>query len=204
MSNNVFNFPPYDPEEDAGDPRPTIHEDWHADVNDYSFFGQNWSDYLPYTERIKVDQTGTHRPGEDPPDKWRVVTINPLDEIQDEVTYNSLMSLMSWGQGPVVAAMKQLNIFEVNDQETADQVVDWLGENYGQLFEPDFSDLPTINEEKLNYTPVEMDLTYEPKYPESEKTIRKAFGGRAYAGKPQPISLQDYSEVVETNSLYDL
>lgn len=202
MSNKVF--PPYDPEEDAGDPRPTIHEDWKADVNDYSFFGQNWSEYLPYPEKIKVDQTGTTRPGEDPPDKWRTVLINPLDEIQDEVTYNSLMSLMSWGQGPVVAAMKQLNIFEVNDQETADQVVDWLGENYGQLFEPDFDDLPTINEEKLNYTPVEMDLTYEPKYPESEKTIRKAFGGRHYQGKPEAISLKDYSEVVETNSLYDL
>ena len=49
-----------------------------------------------------------------------------------------------------------------------------------------------------------MDLTYEPKYPDSEKTIQKAFGGMAYAGKPQPISLQDYSETVETNSLYDL
>ena len=198
-------FEPYDPEEDLGDPRPTIREDWHADVNDYSFFGQNWSEYLPYPEKIQVEPRNT-RPGEDAPDTWRTVLINPLDEIQDEVTYNSLMSLMAWGQGPVTAAMKQLNIFEVNDQETTDQIVDWLGENYGNLFNPelDFDNLPTIDEEKLNYTPVEMDLTYEPKYPESEKTIRKAFGGRHYQGKPKAISLQDYSEVVETNSLYDL
>ncbi len=203
MSSKVF--PPYDSEEDVGDPRPSIHEDWRADVNDYSFFGQNWSDYVPYPERIKVEDDSGRKPdNRGYTDTYRTVLINPLDELQDEVAYNSLMSLQAWGQGPVIAAMKQLNIFEVNDQETADQVVDWLGENYGSLFEPDFSDLPTINEEKLNYTPVEMDLTYEPKYPESEKTIRKAFGGRHYQGKPAAISLQDYSEVVETNSLYDL
>lgn len=191
---------------------PTIHEDWQADVNDYSFFGQNWSDYVPYPKQVKVDndddifgrKPDNRNYGDDDEDQYETIFVNPIDVIEDDVTRNSLMSLMAWGQGPVTAAMKQLNIFEVNDQETTDQVVDWLNENYGQLFEPDFSDLPTINEEKLNYTPVEMDLSYEPKYPESEKTIRKAFGGRHYQGKPAPISLQDYSEIVETNSLYDL
>lgn len=186
--------------------QPTIHEDWQADVNDYSFFGQNWSEYVPYPTQIKVDNDSSRKPDNrgNVDDGYETIFINPLDDIEDDVTRNSLMSLMAWGQGPVVAAMKQLNIFEVNDQETTDQIVDWLNENYGQLFEPDFSDLPTIDEEKLDYTPVEMDLTYEPKYPESEKTIRKAFGGRARSGRPAPISLRDYSEVVETNSLYDL
>lgn len=189
-------------EDDAQIPN-VIHEDWQADVNDYSFFGQYWQDYNPYPEEQTVPSQG--RPGQYE-DETVTVFVDPLDTIEDDMVRNSITSLRAWGQGPVLAAMKGLGIFEVNDQETADQVVNWLGENYNNIFDGvyDFSDLPTIDEEKINYTPVEMDLTYEPKYPESEKTIRKAFGGMAYAGKPSPISLQDYSEVVETNSLYDL
>lgn len=179
-----------------------IHEDWQADVNDYTFFGQNWQDYVPYEGEITRPNTG--RPGQ--PGDTEFGSINPLDDIEDDVVRNSLTSLQAWGQGPVLAAMQGLGIFEINDQETADQVVTWLGENYNNIFDGnyDFSDIPTINEEKLNYTPVEMDLTYEPIYPESEKTIRRAFGGREYTGRPDPLALQDYSEVVESNSLYDL
>ncbi len=186
-----------------------IHEDWQVDVNDYQFFDKIWQDWAPVFEVIPVDMEkwndwyGDEDRDYDEEPKGETISTDPLDDASDLIR-NVITGFRSWGQGPVLAAMKGLGINSVNDQATADQVMDWLGENYDSIFEGDydFSDIPTIGEYK--YEPVEMDLQYEPEYSEADLTIRRAYGGRFenIEGDPQ-IQIVDYTEISKSNSLYD-
>ena len=186
--------------------RKDIHDDWKVDVDDYSFFDQLWQDWAPVYEVIPVDPQVMQDYMDDPTDEEpepTTVEYDPLDNA-DNVVRNVISSFRAWGQGPILAAMKGLDINSVSDQGTADQVLDWLGENYDSIFDGDydFSDIPSIPEYK--YEAVEMDLEYEPQYSESELSIRNAYGGRHADIKGTPsIELNDYTQVAKTNSLYD-
>lgn len=187
--------------------RKDIHEDWQVDVNDYQFFDKIWQDWAPVYEVTPVspydydEWLNDDSYGDEP--QPTTTEYDPLDEA-DDVVRNVITSFRSWGQGPVLAAMKGLDIKSVSDQGTADQVLDWLGENYDSIFDGDydFDDIPSIPEYK--YEAVEMNLEYEPQYSESELTIRKAYGGRHHDVKGSPsIELNDYTQTAKTNSLYD-
>ncbi len=183
-----------------------IHEDWQVDVNDYSFFGKLWQDWDPVYEVIPVDPQVMQDYMDDPTDEEpepTTISEDPLDNA-DNLIRNVITGFRAWGQGPVLAAMKGLDINSVSDQETADQVIDWLGENYDSIFDGDydFSDIPSIPEYK--YEAVEMDLEYEPQYSISELTIRHAYDGRHSNINDSPsIQLNDFTETAKTNSLYD-
>ncbi len=103
--------------------------------------------------------------------------------------------------------MKGLGINEVNDQDTANSVLDWLTENYGSIFEGDFSeDVPSLADSGYEYEPVEMDLTYTPRYSNAEKTIIKAFEGNKFPiNEPYPLALLMESMVptASPDSLYE-
>jgi len=186
-----------------------IHDDWKADVDDYSFFNQTWQDWAPVYETTPVDlgdyndwlSDDNADSSEEP--QGTTTEYDPLDEA-DDVVRNAITSFRTWGQGPVLAAMKGLDIYSVDNKDTANQVLDWLGENYDSIFDGDydFSDVPSIPE--YTYEPVEMGLEYEPQYSDSELTIRNAYGGRHHDIKDSPdIQLNDFTEVAKTNSLYD-
>ncbi len=187
--------------------RKDIHDDWKVDVNDYSFFDKLWQDWAPVYEVIPVDPQVMQDYLDDPTDEEpqpTTVEYDPLDKA-DNVVRNVITSFRAWGQGPILAAMKGLDINSVSDQDTADQVLDWLGENYDTIFDGDydFSDVP--KPEEYTYVATEMELTYEPQYSAEEKTIRRAYGGGHYPIDEGPgINLADYSDVADRNSLYEL
>lgn len=188
--------------------RKDIHEDWQVDVNDYQFFGKIWQEWAPVYEVTPVspydyDEWLDDDSSTDDEPQPTTTEYDPLDEA-DDVVRNVITGFRAWGQGPVLAAMKGLDINSVSDQDTADQVLDWLGENYDSIFDGDydFSDIPSIPE--YTYEPVEMSLEYEPQYSDSELTIRYAYDGRHHDIKGSPdIQLNDYTEIAKTNSLYD-
>tara|TARA_B100000902_G_scaffold150902_1_gene147439 strand:- start:4001 stop:4576 length:576 start_codon:yes stop_codon:yes gene_type:complete len=185
-----------------------ISDEWKVDVNKYSFFDQMWDDWMPVTEITPVD------PAEY--DAWLsddnadtstkptdlVTNYDPLDaEGLDNVTRDAISSFRSWGQGPVLAAMKGLDIFEVNNREDSDSVLDWLSENYDSIFEDDGTDdsIPSIPE--YVYEAKEMDISYTPKYSDAMKTKRFAYGGVKHNVNAD-FDLAFLSS--PTNSLYDL
>lgn len=191
---------------DEGPVKKEIADTWKVDVNDYTFFEQNWQDFVPYDEEIKVSKPGT--PNVPISSTTKTISVDPLDEA-DDLVRNVITSFRSWGQGAVLAAMKGLGINSVDDQDTADSVIDWLSENYGNIFEgdDDFGDVPSVDAEEYVYTPTEMDLTYEPKYSDAEKTIRHAFDGQKYNLKesyPEQEIIELSAQILATNSLYDL
>ena len=189
-----------------------IDEDWQASVDDFSFFGKLWSDYVPVYEVIPVDPQVMQDYMDAPTDDEPQPTVNaydPLDEA-DDLTRDIITSFRSWGQGPVLAAMQKLGLSEVTNQDTGNQVLDWLSSNYDDIFEPDpdvlFADMPEI--EEYEYTPVEMDITYEPKYSDADKTIKRAYesyeGNEPFKENVGPnINLDTYIKMPSTNSLYD-
>jgi hypothetical protein len=186
-----------------------IHEDWQVDVNDYQFFDKIWQDWAPVFEVIPVDMEkwndwyGDEDRDYDEEPKGETISIDPLEDANDLVR-NVITGFRSWGQGPVLAAMKGLGINSVNDQTTADQVMDWLGENFGSIFEGDydFSDVPSIPE--YTYEPTRMNLKYEPRYTDAELTIRRAYGGVHHSIDRAPeFNFNNLVEGTKTNSLYD-
>ena len=106
-----------------------IHDDWKADVDDYSFFSQTWQDWAPVYETTPVDlgdyndwlNDDNADSSEEP--KGTTTEYDPLDEA-DDVVRNAITSFRTWGQGPVLAAMKGLDIYSVDDKDTANQVLD--------------------------------------------------------------------------------
>jgi hypothetical protein len=150
--------------------------------NDYTFFDQSWADWQPVSETTPVDpEDYLEWLADDSADTSTeptatVYEFDPLDDegLSDDIR-NSITSFRAWGQGPVQAAMDKLEINSVNDLASANQVLDWLSENYGSLLDKeDDYDIPEF--ENYVYTPVQMDLTYEPKYTEAELQIKKATG----------------------------
>jgi len=184
-----------------------IHEDWQVDVNDYVFFDKIWQDWAPVYEVIPVDYekwndwySDEDRDYDEEP-KGETISTDPLDDASNLIR-NVITGLRAWGQGPVLAAMKGLGINAVNDQATADQVIDWLGENYDTIFEQDidYSDIPKVPD--IGYKPVEMDVTYIPKYSDSEKVIRHAYDGKSHLLNERPqLNFSEYDMPV--NTLYE-
>ena len=188
-----------------------IHDDWKADVNDYSFFDQLWDDWAPVYETIPVDPADYQEWLDDDnntTDKPEA-TVNTYDPLNDEGVSNeirnSITSFRSWGQGPVLAAMKGLDIFQINNQADADSVINWLDENYDSIFEGDydFADIPELPEN--TYEAKEMDLTYTPKYSKESKVLRHAYGGYKDKVNSSPsFDFSAFTTLSSTNSLYEL
>ena len=185
-----------------------IADEWKVDVNKYSFFDQMWDDWQPVSEFTPRDPVAYDEwlsddnpdPSEEPQDL--VTQYDPLDaEDVNDVTRNAISSFRAWGQGPVLAAMKGLGIFEVNNREDADSVINWLDENYDSIFEDDGTDdsIPSIPE--YTYEAKEMDISYTPRYSDELKTKKHAFGGNKYK-IDEDFDLSLLSS--PTNSLYDL
>ena len=197
---------PWEDPEDVGVIKP-IDERFDVDVDLYSFFDQKWLDFSPkvVTESVRVP---SH------PDMGLVFEdkdfiVDPLATLEDELIVDVMSSLRIWGQGPVLASMKALDITSINDRDTADSVLNWLGDNYASIFEgyDEFEQDNSIPEvEDYTYEPVEMDLTYEPRYSSSDKIIRHAFDGKKYPlDEKFPMQeLSQYYKAPQSNSLYDL
>ena len=185
-----------------------IGDEWKVDVNKYSFFDQMWDDWMPVSETIPKDPAeydewlSDENADSSTEPKDLVTKYDPLDaEDVDNVTRDAITSFRSWGQGPVLAAMKGLDIFEVNNQDDADSVLDWLNENYDTIFEDDGTDdsIPSIPE--YTYEAKEMDISYTPQYSADLKVKKHAYGGTKHKiNEDFDLSFLNSS----TNSLYDL
>ena len=193
-------------------PRNQISEEFRVDVDQYSFFDQMWDDWMPVTDVIPVDSADydawlSDDSSTDPEPEGSVNRYDPLD--RDGVTNeqrNAITSFRSWGQGPVLAAMKGLDIFEINNSADADSVIDWLDENYDSIFDSGFGGTSGVPQAPKNtYVAKEMDITYQPKYGSDHTVKIHAYGG--FKNKIDASPTFDFSAFTNssnTNSLYDI
>jgi len=196
-----------------------IHDSWKADVDEYRFFDKMWSDYDPIYEIIPVDPEEWNAwysgSDDDPNDPWfydepQAITneSNPLDNESPEVQ-NAINSLRSWGQGPVIAGMKALDFSSINNQQESDMVIDWLEENYDDIFDIKGLDDIKFTPPDEEYIPKELDIQYTPRYDHDRKVVRHAFNGDKYPINSQPsIDMSHWDKFFVggkegTNSLYD-
>ena len=91
------------------------------------FFDEDWSSWQPVagtpSRGAGKDGLVPGTPGYDP--------IFALDDEEEREGFNKLRR---WGQGPVFAAIEELDLDEVNSVESLDAINGWLVENYGDLF----------------------------------------------------------------------
>jgi hypothetical protein len=77
-------------------------------------------------------------PGMEDANAWDIEDGNgpqdPLADLDDDER-DAFVRLRRWGKGAVYAAAEELELTDINDIETMDQVSDWLKENYGNLFD---------------------------------------------------------------------
>jgi len=190
-----------------------ISDEFRVDVDQYSFFDQMWDDWMPVTEVIPVDPAEydewlSDDSSTDPEPEGSVNRYDPLD--RDGVTNeqrNAITSFRAWGQGPVLAAMKGLDIFEINNSADADSVIDWLDENYDSIFDNGglggSSGVPQAPEN--TYEAKEMDIAYTPKYGKDSTIKIHAYGG--FKNKVDASPTFDFSAFTNSstsNSLYDI
>lgn len=141
--------------------KPKIDRTWDpGELNDYLFFGKSWGYYNKETKIERDTLAGfdawlsdDDATLEDP--RSYKSTTTPLDDV-DDFTRESIKALQGWGRGPVSVAMSELDITDINDQESFDEVINWLSDNYGDLSGPKPFDKESV--ELTPYEPRELEI----------------------------------------------